>query len=48
MDAKWHEASKQRGPFFSLQFLLVALHFLSQKNQTMIQIPDAMRKYQAK
>jgi len=33
MDAKWHEALKQHGPFFFLQFLLV-LHFLSQKNQT--------------
>jgi hypothetical protein len=35
MDAKWHEALKQHEPFSSLQFLLVFLHSLSQKNQTL-------------
>ena len=34
-DAKWHEALKQHEPFSSLQFLLVFLHSLSQKNQTL-------------
>jgi hypothetical protein len=33
--ARWHEASKQHVPFVFLLFLLVVLHFLSQKNQTL-------------